>query len=83
MASYLTGLSTIYNIKKRGQQLQFTTVCGSSEIVNDLLKQQTLKLLKLVQLDNEMCKWFAAVHSEANLVITGKAKPFYDGNENK
>jgi len=27
-----------------------------------------MKLLKLVQLDNEMCKWFAAVHSEANLV---------------
>jgi hypothetical protein len=33
-----------------------------------------------------MCKWFAAVHSEANFdwpTIIGKAKPFYDGNENK
>jgi hypothetical protein len=38
-------------------------------------------------MDNEMCKWFAAVHSEANLVtgpiVIRKAKPFYDGNENK
>jgi hypothetical protein len=34
-----------------------------------------------------MCKWFAAVHSEENLVIgpmvIRKTKPFYDGNKNK
>jgi len=53
---------------------------ASSESVNDLFKQQTLKDLKLAQLDKRM--WFTALHSKGKSmtgpVITEKAKYLYN-----
>ena len=53
---------------------------ASSESVNGFFKQQTLKELKLVQLDKGL--WFIAMHSKGKSmtgpVIIEKAKYLYD-----
>ena len=53
-----------------------------SESVKGLIKQQTLKEPEFAQLDKVLCKWFTAVHSEANPMtgpmIIEKAKFFND-----
>jgi hypothetical protein len=58
---------------------------ASSKGVRDLLKQQTLKEPKLVQLDRALYRWFTAVRSKGKPmtgpVIIKKAKSFYDEME--
>jgi hypothetical protein len=68
MASYNSGSSTIYNIKKWKEKLQ--SLIASSKSVNDLLKQQTMKKPKLPQFYKILCKWSTAMHFEGKL-ITG------------
>jgi len=54
MASYNTGSSTVYDIKKQKDQLRsFMTL---SENVNDIFKWLTLKEPKLAQLDKALYK---------------------------
>lgn len=71
MATYSSGSSTVYHIKKRKDQLWSFMV--SSEIVKDLINQQTLKEPKLMQLDKELYKWFTAVCSEGKPITVPMA----------
>jgi hypothetical protein len=76
MASYNFGLSAVYDLKKeKGHFQSFVAWIWS---VKGLLKWQTLKPPKLVQLDRAF-KWFT-VHSEGNpmtgAMIIEKAKYF-------
>jgi hypothetical protein len=45
----------------------------SSEIVKDLINQQTLKETKLMQLEKELYKWFTAVCSEGKPITVPMA----------
>jgi hypothetical protein len=69
MTSYNTGPSTICDIKKQKDQLQ--SFLASSDRVDDLSKQQTLKGPKLAPLGKVLCKWFAAMHSKGKHMMTG------------
>jgi hypothetical protein len=58
MASSNVGLSTIYDIKKKKNQLwSFTAWSGN---VKDFLKQQMLKGVKIVRMD-KVYKWITTV----------------------
>jgi hypothetical protein len=58
---------------------------ASSENVEDLFKQQTLKEPKLAQLGKVLCEWFTAMHSKGKPMtgptITEKATSFDDEME--
>jgi hypothetical protein len=54
----------------------------SHKSVKGLLKQHTLKLPKLLQLDKVLCQWFRAMYSQgkpmSGRMIIEKAKSCYD-----
>jgi len=54
LASYITGSSTVYDIKKQKDQLW--SFMASNENVNDLFKWQILKEPKWAQLDKALYK---------------------------
>ena len=66
MASYNTGSSTVYDIKKQKDQLwSFMTL---SENVNDIFKWLTLKEPKLARLDKALYKYFTGMCSNGKSV---------------
>jgi hypothetical protein len=67
MASHNITLSTIYDTEK--QMDQFQLLMPPSESVQDLVKQQTLKEPKLVQLDKVLYKLFTTVSSKGKSVM--------------
>jgi hypothetical protein len=66
MAFYLNGSSTVYDIRKQHAPLQ--SFLASSESVEDLSQQHTLKERKLVQLDKVLYMWFIAMCSKGKPV---------------
>lgn len=79
MEEYNIGSSTIYDIKKRKDQL--CSFVASSETMRGLMKRQTLKQPKLAQLDKLVYQWFTEMRSQG-ITVTGpmiieKAKAFY------
>ena len=78
MSLYIIGSSTVCGVKKGKGYLRL--FLASSESVNDFFKQQTLKELKLAQLDKRV--WFTAIHSKGKSitgpVIIEKSKYLYD-----
>ncbi|XP_069821771.1 large ribosomal subunit protein uL23m isoform X1 [Dendropsophus ebraccatus] len=79
MEEYNIGSSTIYDIKKRKDQL--CSFVASSETMRGLMKRQTLKQPKLAQLDKVVYMWFSEMRSQG-IAVTGpmiieKAKAFY------
>ncbi|KAM3919534.1 large ribosomal subunit protein uL23m isoform 1-T1 [Leptodactylus fuscus] len=79
MEEFNIGSSTIYDIKKRKDQL--CSFVASSETMRGLMKRQTLKQPKLAQLDKVVYKWFSEMRSQG-ITVTGpmiieKAKAFY------
>ncbi|XP_075693735.1 large ribosomal subunit protein uL23m isoform X1 [Rhinoderma darwinii] len=79
MEEFNIGSSTIYDIKKRKDQL--CSFVASSETMKGLMKRQTLKQPKLAQLDKVVYRWFTEIRSRGITVtgpmIIGKAKAFY------
>ncbi|XP_056382835.1 39S ribosomal protein L23, mitochondrial isoform X1 [Hyla sarda] len=79
MEEFNIGSSTIYDIKKRKDQL--CSFVASSETMRGLMKRQTLKQPKLAQLDKVVYRWFTDMRSQG-ITVTGpmiidKAKAFY------
>ncbi|KAM4018545.1 large ribosomal subunit protein uL23m isoform 1-T1 [Anomaloglossus baeobatrachus] len=79
MEEFNIGSSTIYDIKKRKDQL--CSFVASSETMRGLMKRQTLKQPKLAQLDKVVYSWFTEMRSQG-IIVTGpmiieKAKAFY------
>ncbi|XP_073514846.1 large ribosomal subunit protein uL23m isoform X1 [Phyllobates terribilis] len=79
MEEFNIGSSTIYDIKKRKDQL--CSFVASSETMRGLMKRQTLKQPKLAQLDKMVYRWFSEMRSQG-ITVTGpmiieKAKAFY------
>ncbi|XP_066439178.1 large ribosomal subunit protein uL23m isoform X1 [Eleutherodactylus coqui] len=79
MEQFNIGSSTIYDIKKRKDQL--CSFVASSETMRGLMKRHTLKQPKLAQLDKIVYKWFSEMRSQG-ISVTGpmiieKAKAFY------
>jgi CENP-B N-terminal DNA-binding domain. len=62
MTSCNIGLSTVFVIKNQKDWLQLFMASSDSE--KTFFMQQTLKEPKVVQLDKELYKWLAAVHSQ-------------------
>ncbi|KAG8563859.1 hypothetical protein GDO81_016221 [Engystomops pustulosus] len=79
MEEFNIGSSTIYDIKKRKDQL--CSFVASSETMRGLMKRQTLKQPKLAHLDKVVYQWFSEMRSQG-INVTGpmiieKAKAFY------
>ena len=65
MASCNVGLSAVYDIMQKNDQLQLFMASGV--IVKDSFKGQTLNEAKLLQLDRRFYRWFTAVDYKGNL----------------
>ena len=66
LASYNTGLSTNYDIKKQKENLLL--FIALSESMDDVFKWEILKDAKFAPLDKAVYKWFTAMGSEGKTV---------------
>jgi len=67
VTSYIFGLSTLYDIKKQMNQLW--SLMASNESVKGLFRSETLRELKLAQLDKVLCKRSRALLAEGPGIV--------------
>jgi hypothetical protein len=66
LASYNTGLTTVYDIKQKKEKLLL--FIALSESMDEVFKRQISKESKLAPLDKALYKWFTAMGSEGKTV---------------